>query len=74
MAKDKEGDEAIPLAIIKPEGFSGKDPIEAPANYNRGRDAPGQRLPLLRIADANDFVRLHPSEENYWWPAHPAAE
>ena len=25
-------------------------------------------LPVLRIADANDFVRLHPSEEDYWSP------
>ena len=25
-------------------------------------------LPVLRIADANDFVRLHPSEEEYWSP------
>ena len=25
-------------------------------------------LPVLRIAEANDFVRLHPSEEDYWSP------
>jgi hypothetical protein len=25
-------------------------------------------LPVLRIADANDFTRLHPSEEDYWSP------
>ena len=67
MAKDKEGDEAIPLAIVKPESFLERFRSKRPPTI-AGVATLLTALPLLRIADANDFVRLHPSEENYWSP------
>ncbi len=67
MAKDKEGDEAIPLTIVKPESFLEKFRSKRPPTI-AGVATLLTALPLLRIADANDFVRLHPSEEDYWSP------
>ena len=67
MAKDKEGDEAVPLKIVKPESFLEKFRSKRPPTI-AGVETLLTALPLLRIADANDFVRLHPSEEDYWSP------
>ena len=59
--------EKPPLKIVKPSGFlekfrSKRSPTIA------GVETLLTALPVLRIADANDFVRLHPSEEDYWSP------
>ena len=45
MAKDKEGDEAIPLAIIKPEGFLEKIRSKSPR-----RLLPGSRRSCIAVA------------------------
>jgi len=55
------------LKIVKPREFlekfrSKRSPTIA------GVETVLTALPVLRIADANDFVRLHPSEEDYWSP------
>ena len=54
------------VKIVKPSGFlekfrSKRSPTIA------GVETLLTALPILRIADANDFVRLHPSED-YWSP------
>ena len=68
MAKDTEpGEEPVPLTIKKPEGFLEKFRSKRPPTI-AGVATLLTALPLLRIADANDFVRLHPSEEEYWSP------
>ena len=59
--------EKAPLKIVKPREFlekfrSKRSPTIA------GVETVLTALPVLRIADANDFVRLHPSEEDYWSP------
>jgi hypothetical protein len=64
MAESEEN--VVPLKIAKPsllERFQSK----------RGPTIAGVEtlltaLPVMRIADANDFVRIHPCEDEYWSP------
>lgn len=55
-----------PQSIAKPEGFNldkfKSKRAAAIANVETLLTA----LPILSIAEAKDFVRLHPDEENYW--------
>jgi len=68
MEDDKDlGEEPVPPKIVKPEGFLEKFRSKRPPAI-AGVATLLTPLPLLRIADANDFVRLHPSEEDYWSP------
>jgi hypothetical protein len=56
------------LSIAKPTAFN-MDKFKSksgPALSNVETLLPG--LPVQRISDARDFVRLHPDEENYWSP------
>jgi hypothetical protein len=59
----------VPLKIAKPfslERFQSKhDPSIA------GVETLLTALPILRIADAGDWVRIHPSEDEYWSPPRP---
>ena len=59
--------EKPPLKIVKPSEYlerfrSKRSPTIA------GVETLLTALPILRISEANDFVRLHPSEEDYWSP------
>jgi len=68
MEDDKDlGEEDVPPKIIKPEGFLEKFRSKRPPTI-AGVATVLAALPLLRIAEANDFVRLHPSEEDYCSP------
>ena len=58
--------EKPPLKIVK-SGFLDRFQSKRPATI-AGVETLLTALPILRIADANDFVRLHPSEEDYWSP------
>ena len=53
--------EKAPFKIAKP-GFLNRFQSKRPATI-AGVETLLTALPVLRIADANDFVRLHPSEE-----------
>jgi hypothetical protein len=67
-ASDPVGREEEELSIAKPTAFS-LDKFKSksgPALSNVETLLPG--LPVQRISDAKDFVRLHPDEENYWSP------
>jgi hypothetical protein len=68
MAKKALGEAVAPLRIIKPsEGFLEKFRSKRSPSIG-GVATLLTALPVLRIADANDFVRLHPSEVDYWSP------
>jgi hypothetical protein len=55
-----------PLGIAKPSSFSlDKFKSKRGAAIANVGTQPG-RLAVHRISDANDFVHLHPDEENYW--------
>ena len=56
--------EKTPLKIVKP-GFLDKFKSKRPATIAGVETLPAA-LPILRISDARDFVRLHP--EDYWSP------
>jgi hypothetical protein len=55
-----------PLKIVKPR-FLEKFKSKRPPNISRVETLL-TALPLPKISHANDFVRLHPSEEDYWSP------
>jgi hypothetical protein len=55
-----------PLSIAKPEGFSLDKFKSKRANAIANVETLVTALPVYKIADARDFVRLHPDEENYW--------
>ena len=68
MAKDKERRRGDPAQDRKAgSGFMEKFRSKRPPTI-AGVETLLTALPLLRIADVNDFVRLHPSEEDYWSP------
>jgi hypothetical protein len=55
----------IPMTIPKPQSFLER------ARSKRGSTIAGvetvlQALPILKISEANDWVRLHPDAENFW--------
>jgi hypothetical protein len=55
-----------PLKIIKPK-FTDKFRSKHAPTLS-GVETLLTALPILRIGDINDFVRLHPSEDDYWTP------
>jgi len=64
MAESEEN--VVPLQIVKPSFLE-------PFKSKRGPTIAGVEmlltaLPAIRIADANDFARVHPCEEDYWSP------
>jgi len=64
MAESEEN--VVPLQIVKPSFLE-------PFKSKRGPTIAGVEtlltaLPVIRIADANDFARVHPCEEDYWSP------
>ena len=66
--KTKPGEEVVPPKIVKPAaGFMEKFRSKRPPTI-AGVETLLTALPLLKIADANDLARLHPSEEDYWSP------
>jgi hypothetical protein len=52
-------------AITKPEGFS-LDKFKSKRTAIAKVETLQTGLPILKIADAKDYVRLHPDEDNYW--------
>lgn len=66
QAAREEAPAATP--ITKPKAFSlDKFKVKRTPTID-GVDPLQQSLVVMRISDANDFVRLHPDEENYWTP------
>jgi hypothetical protein len=59
--------ETVPLKIVKPDkpGFLERFKSKRPPSVEGGID-PLNPLKVIRIAEARDFVRLHPDKENYW--------
>ena len=58
--------ETTDVSIAKPSGFSLDKFKVKRAPTIAGVDPLQERLSVMRIADANDFVRLHPDEDSYW--------
>jgi hypothetical protein len=67
VVKTEEVDtSAEPVSIRKPGEFNlGKFKSSRAATI-AGVETLQVGLPVLRIADAKDWIRLHPDEENYW--------
>ena len=59
--------EKPPLKIVKPNEYLEKFRSKR-SHTIAGVETLLTALPILRISEANDFVRLHPSEEDYWSP------
>jgi hypothetical protein len=55
-----------PQSIAKPEGFDLNKFKSKRANAIANVETLVTALPVHKISDARDFVRLHPDEENYW--------
>jgi hypothetical protein len=55
-----------PLSIAKPEGFSLDKFKSSRANAIANVETLVTALPVHKISDAKDFVRLHEDEANYW--------
>ena len=60
--------EKPPLKIVKPAGFLEKFRSKRPPTI-AGVETLLTALPILRIADANDFVRLHPQKRTIGRPS-----
>ncbi|SRR6266851_501690 len=61
--KPKVEENVIPLKIHKPsrlDKFKSKKPGTA------GLETAPEVLSILKVGDTNDFVRLHPNEDEYW--------
>jgi hypothetical protein len=54
-----------PISIQKPTGFS-LDKFKSKRTTNGSVETLLSALPVHSIAQAKDFVRLHPDQENYW--------
>ena len=54
-----------PKLVKPPPGFLDKFKSKRPPNI-AGVETLLTPLPVMRIAEANDFTRLHPDEDNYW--------
>ena len=68
LVKDEPAIEA-PVTIEKPTGGSGLDKFKSKRSPTIGGvESLLSALPHHNIAQARDFVRLHPDEENYWSP------
>jgi hypothetical protein len=65
---DDGADSADAVTIPKPSGFDLNKFKSKRADAIANVDALQTGLPVLRISEAKDFVRLHPDEENYWSP------
>lgn len=63
-AEEKPKAEVIPLQIVKPGRLDRFKSKKQPSIG--GLEATPSVLNIIKIGDANDFVRLHPSEEDYW--------
>jgi hypothetical protein len=57
----------VPLTISKPGEFLEKFRSKRSSTI-AGVETLLTALPILRISEANDFVRVHPSEDDYWSP------
>jgi hypothetical protein len=55
-----------PVSIAKPSAFSLEKFKVKRAPTIGGIDPLQENFPIMKIAEAEDFVRLHPDEENYW--------
>jgi hypothetical protein len=67
MAKDPKLVELPPAeAIAKPEGFSLDKFKSKRAAAIANVETLQTGLPLYRASEVDDFLRLHPDEENYW--------
>jgi hypothetical protein len=67
VVKTEEADtSAEPVSIQKPGEFNLGKFKSSRAAAIAGVETLQVGLPILRIADAKDWVRLHPDEENYW--------
>src|SRR5216684_2231117 len=62
--KPKAKENVIPLKIVKP-GRLDKFKSKKKAGI-AGLETVPTVLSILRIGDTNDFVRLHPNEDEYW--------
>ena len=51
--------------IVKPATFPDKFKSKRPPSI-AGVETLLTPLPMLKIADVNDFTRLHPDEDDYW--------
>jgi hypothetical protein len=71
-AKPKEvTEESVPATVTsikKPSGSSLEKFKSKRAASVAGLDTLMDGLPIHKLSDAKDFVRLHPDEENYWSP------
>lgn len=63
-AEEKPKAEVIPLQIVKPGRLDRFKSKKQPSIG--GLETTPSVLNIIKIGDANDFVRLHPSEEDYW--------
>lgn len=59
-------DDDAPLSIAKPEGFSLDKFKSKRASAIASVETLVTALPTWSIAEAKDFVRLHPDEDEYW--------
>ena len=66
-ATEKAAPEEVLQTISKPVGFLDKYKSKRAATIG-GVETLLAALPHYKIADANDFVRLHPNEDDYWSP------
>jgi hypothetical protein len=55
----------VPLVKIAKPKFTERFKSKRPPSFGGVETVLGP-LPIMRISDANDFVRLHPSEDEYW--------
>src|SRR5258705_346911 len=61
---EKPKAEVIPLQIVKPGRLDRFKSKKQPSIG--GLETTPSVLSIIKIGDANDFVRLHPNEEEYW--------
>jgi hypothetical protein len=61
-----EEENVVPPKIVKPSSLDRFKSKRGPTIA--GVETLLTALPVIRIADANDFVRIHPSEDDYWSP------
>jgi hypothetical protein len=64
----KANDSASAVAVAKPGPFDLNKFRSKRANAIANVDTLQTGLPVSRMAEVKDFVRLHPDEENYWSP------
>jgi hypothetical protein len=66
IVKTEESAAETPLTIAKPEGFNLDKFKSKRASAIANVETLPNALPLHSIAQAKDFVRLHPDENSYW--------